>query len=196
MSEGRGLVCENVCDWRSCEKDCPKAEIWREFLKFGNEIHSLNRRRILDSAASCLEEIIGLKGCAIKVLGEEGEPSLVAARGMGEEDLRSFPPEADGRAIFQKNYVMFDLKDAPFVAVPITFKGRGLGAIYAQLGAGSSRSVLPFIRAMADCLGVALENERRYRIAIGNWHEAVKELWSKLDVWRSPKELPEIPKGT
>jgi hypothetical protein len=191
MSEGKGLVCEDICDWRSCQRRCPKAEIWSGLFKAGSEIHSLNRKRILDSAAIWLRDAIGLGGCAIKVLeGEEG-PGSIAAQGMGEEDLKGFPPEAEERAVSQKNYVMFDLGGMPFLAVPITFKGRVLGVIYAHPRTKEfSSAALPIIGAMADCVGVALENERRYRIAVGNWHEAVKELWSKMDVWKSSKGSP------
>jgi len=189
------LICEGACDWRSCDRNCPKAEIWSELFKASGEINSLNRKRILDSAANCLGEIVGLGACAIKALGDEGAPPLIAVHGMREEDLKSLAPGAEEEAIRQRKCAIFDLMGSPFAVVPISFRGRALGIIYAKLGPGSPGAALPFIRAMADCIGAALENERRYRIAIGNWHEAVKELWSKMDVWKSSKELPAISKG-
>ena len=161
--------------------------MWSGLLKVGKEMHSLDRKRILTIGLVKLNDTLGLSGSITRILGDDEESGLVTSFGLTKEDLRSGLPEIDETALTQENPVILDSEPYSAAVSPITYRNKILGVLYAYSRAKEfPNEALQMIKAFAGCIGVALENERRYRAAMRNWHEAIEELWSKMDVWGTP----------
>jgi nitrate/nitrite-specific signal transduction histidine kinase len=149
---------------------------------------SLDLREVLQAALDKTLEAVGMAAGAAYRLEEDGEtPALIAHRGLSEAlvgQLTQLPrwAGADGWATRDAQPVVRAVADYPegplktlletaglrmVVSVPLTAKGRMLGAI--TLGSRAVRAVAPeelaLLAAIGQQTGVAVENARLYEEA-------------------------------
>ncbi len=159
--------------------------------------------RIVRSAASGL----GAQGSALWLLDEEGgRLELAAAYGFGDRGLarRSIPVSEEIREVLDGEVVaIHDATSDPRVkgleevhgegmkailAAPLFMKGKVAGAlkVYAKEPRDFDENDREFLSILANLGGIAIQNSRLYKMAMANWRELTKELWSKIDAWGVP----------
>jgi len=176
-----------TCNWKHCQKECPKAKLWSTLASINNELHSLDRRKTLTIALNWLSDTLKLAGCAIKLFKNEDELNLITVGTIKKSDLDELP-EFNIRDVLGEPLTL-KLKSFTIVVFPITYKTKILGMLYLYSKEAFTNEESELIKKLSECIGVALENERKYKIAMKNWYEAVEELWSKINVWGTCEDL-------
>ncbi|MBS7656168.1 hypothetical protein KEJ50_06725 [Candidatus Bathyarchaeota archaeon] len=178
-----------ICNWKLCQKECPKARMWATLATINKELHSLDRRKILTIALNWLSDTLKLAGCAAKLFENEEELSLITIGAIKKSDLNGLPEFNIKDAL--REPLTLKLKSSTVMAFPIIYKTKVFGIIYVESKEAFASEELDLIKELSECIGVALENEIKYKIAMKNWYEAIEELWSKLNVWGTCEEQQE-----
>ncbi|MBS7658851.1 MAG: GAF domain-containing protein [Candidatus Bathyarchaeia archaeon] len=172
-----------ICEWKFCKKECPKVRIWATLASINKTLHSLDRRKILTTALNWLNNTLKLNGCAIKLFGNEEELNLITIGAIRKNDLNGLPEPNIKNALNEP--LTLKLKSSTLIVFPIICKTKVFGIIYVCPSETLTDEELSLIKELSECIGVALENERKYKIAMKNWYDAIEELWSKINVWET-----------
>ncbi|MCW4032903.1 MAG: GAF domain-containing protein [Candidatus Bathyarchaeota archaeon] len=183
----KNFIAEEVCNPATCQKHCPRVDMWKNMFSSEKMIHSLGRKRTVDLTIKKMVMELGLSGCAMKILKDE-ESNEFEITSSGNNYLKQHISEIEEKAVLQDSSIMLELESGfSIIATPISFGVKNFGALYSYVQSKEfPREALEIIDAVAECVGVALENERKYKIVLKNWHEAIDELWRSIDVWKNP----------
>jgi len=159
--------------------------------------------RIVKSAASGL----GAQGSALWLLEDEGNKlNLAAAYGFGDRGLirRSIPASEEIPEVLSgRTVAIYDATADPkaksieevevggmraILAAPLFIKRRVAGVlkVCAKEPRDFDENDREFLSILANLGGIAIQNSKLYKMAMANWQELTKEIWSKVDAWGAP----------
>jgi hypothetical protein len=180
-------IAEEVCNPATCQKHCPRVDMWKKIFNSEKMIHSLDRRRTIDLTMKKVVMDLGLSGCAMKILKDE-ESNEFEITSSGNDYLKQHISEIEEKVVPRDSSIVLELKNGfSVITTPISFGVKNFGVLYSYAQSKEfPREALEIIDAVAECVGVALENEIKYKTVLKNWHEAIDELWRRIDVWKNP----------
>lgn len=179
-----------ICKWQACQKNCPKANLWKALAEINKELHSFDKRRILIISLNWLNKTLELIGCAAKIFENKEEPNLITVGSFEKNNLNSLP-EFNIKEALKKAPLTMNLGSLIITVFPIVYKTKIFGVIYTCSQRKFENEELHMIKSLVEHVSIALENERKYQIAMKNWYEAVEELWSRMNVWEICEETKE-----
>ncbi|HFB84142.1 MAG TPA: GAF domain-containing protein, partial [Thermodesulfatator sp.] len=181
LAEQCGIIIENACLYRH---QLRQVKYFKTLNEIGKALNStLSFREILDLIVTKLPQVMGLKGCTIRLLDPHGgHLELVAASGLSEEYLSRGSID-DERAIHQalagRPVAIYDATRDPrirypeaarkegvasILAVPILVEGEILGVLRLLTAEPRSftESEVNFAVAVAEQGGIALKKAQAY----------------------------------
>jgi hypothetical protein len=176
------------CSWKTCNKHCPRVEMWKEIFSSEKNIYSLDRNELLNFTLRKLNDTLDLVGSSIKISDTRKGSDPVKVFCPDNDEVKKCMTEIEKKPISKEGSNIFELSNGLAVAInPITFRNKILGMLYSYSTMKEfSKNTLDVIEAVSESIGVALENERKFRVLRKNWYNAVEEIWSKIDIWRNP----------
>ena len=168
---------------------------------------SLKREEIFERVVRSAANGLGAQGSALWLLDEEGRRlDLAAAHGFGDRGLSRRSMAASGEipeVLSGKAVAIYDAASDPrtkgleevevegmrsILAAPLFIKGRvaGILKVYAKEPRDFDENDREFLSILANLGGIAIQNSKLYKMAMANWRELTKELWSKVDAWGAP----------
>jgi GAF domain-containing protein len=159
--------------------------------------------RIVKSAASGL----GTQGSTLWLLDDEGDKlNLAAAYGFGDRGLarKSIPASEEIPEVLGGRVVaIYDATADPkaknieevevwgmraILAAPLLIRKRVAGSlkVYAKEPREFDENDQEFISILANLGGIAIQNSKLYKMAMANWQELTRDIWSKVDAWGAP----------
>ncbi|MEM2339852.1 MAG: GAF domain-containing protein [Candidatus Bathyarchaeia archaeon] len=167
---------------------------------------SLKPEEVFERVARAAASGLGAQGSALWLLEEGGgELELAFAYGFGDRGLaKSMPISKELPELLSGEVVaIFDASSDPrakdleevrawgmrgILAAPLFIKGRVAGVlkVYSKEPRDFDENDREFLSILANLGGIAIQNSKLYKMAMANWRELTREIWSKIDAWGAP----------
>ncbi len=167
---------------------------------------SLDVQQVLNNLTETVTDVVGVKGCVIRLLNPKKRTlELAAAHGLSDDYLNKGPVDADqsiAEALTGKPVYVEDATSDPraqyqdeakragiasILSMPLPIKGHVIGVLRIYTGTPRSFSdkEVEFVEALAEIGALAIENARMYEQLKSDYEEVVSDIYNFVGYRRS-----------
>jgi signal transduction protein with GAF and PtsI domain len=179
-------------------------ELFREVVRAVSS--TLEVQEVLDLLVNKVTQVMGLKGCALRLLHTKKRTlELVASCGLSERYMRKGPVDADrsiAEAMLGRTITVMNVPEDPraqypeeaaaegiasMVSVPLAVKGRVIGVmrLYTSQPRLFTADELNFAESLGELGAIAIENARLYERVKKDYESVMGDVYSFVGYRRS-----------